>query len=222
MADLQELGQGQGVDEVVAQDATDQDSTAQEPTTRQPAKVNLDESPEFRKWKSEYDRKFAEMQRKHNEELANLTSYQQQLRQQQLANMEPEDRIAFERDEAIRRAEAAERRAQAYEVDQAKRNALQGIATKAKVPVDILMEATSPDHAWEIAWDYKERQDAERQRESEEAKQARQQKREANKVDLGVGKPPPSGDDWEAIEKRYREGKLDTREYFNLALNQRK
>lgn len=221
MAD-QELEQGQGVGEGVVEETTAQETTAQEPVTRQPAKVNLDDSPDFREWKKRYDQKLSSLERSYQQQLAEARAQQERIHQQQLAQMEPEDRIAYERDLALQRAEAAERRAQAYEVEQAKRAALQGIATKAKVPVDVLMDATSPDHAWELAWDYREQEAAKAAKETDEARAKRQEKREANKVDLGIGKPPPSPDDWGAIEKRYREGKLDTREYFNLALNYKK
>jgi hypothetical protein len=217
MADLQELEQGQGVEQEVSNE-TVQDSTAPEPATRQPAKVNLDELPEFRQFKSATDKRIAEMERRYQAQLAAAQQQQEQLRQQQLASMEPEDRVAYELAEERRLRAAAEQRAQAYEVEQAKRAALQGIADKAKVPVDVLMDATSPDHAWELAWDYREQEAAKAAKETPEAKAARQQKREANKVDLGIGKPPPSPDDWESIDKLYRDGKIDTREYFNRTI----
>ena len=196
--DVQELEQEiEGVDEEASQEAVP--STANDAAaTRQPEKrVNLDEFPEFRQYKSARDRAEAERDRKYQAQLAQLQAAQQEMTSRQLAAMDPEERANYERDLAIQEAAYYRQKDQQADIERNKRNTLQGIAERTKVPVDALMEAESPDHAWSIAWEYNEKKAQEAAKQTVEAKQAREQKRAANKVDLGGGTPVQPASEWD-------------------------
>ena len=215
MDDVQELEQEiEGVEPEASQEAVP--STANDAAaTRQPEKrVNLDELPEFRQFKSATDKRIAEMERRHQAQLAQAQAAEQAARQRQLATLDPEERTAYELEEARREAAYYREQAQQVQVLEANRNALQGIADNTKVPVDALMEAESPDHAWSIAWEYNEKKAQEATKETEEAKRAREQKRAANKVDLGGGKAPATSDLDKELAQAFKDG--DVPRYMRL------
>jgi len=88
------------------------ETPAAEPTSPQaPPKLNLDDLPEFRKWKSLTDRRLAESERKAAEAAAAAEQARTQLTEAQLRDAEPEQQITFYQSEMARlKAEQARER----------------------------------------------------------------------------------------------------------------
>jgi hypothetical protein len=193
-------GIGEGVEEV-----RQPDPIAAATPARQPEKSNLDSNEDFRKWKSEYDRKLANAERAANQERQRyqqmIADQESRLRERELAGMDDYQRANYERDEALRMANHAAAQLRDMQTQMARTQALTVIANKAKIPVSALEEASSEGHAWQLAWDYAQQQQEERERqatyESAEKREQREQKRAANKVDVGVGQPSTPTNDWE-------------------------
>jgi hypothetical protein len=193
-------GIGEGVEEV-----RQPDPIAAATPARQPEKSNLDSNEDFRKWKSEYDRKLANAERAANQERQRyqqmIADQESRLRERELAGMDDYQRANYERDEALRMANHAAAQLRDMQTQMARTQALTVIANKAKIPVSALEEASSEGHAWQLAWDYAQQQLEERERqatyESAEKREQREQKRAANKVDVGVGQPSTPTNDWE-------------------------
>lgn len=218
-----------GIGEEVEQDVRQsQDPIAATAPTRQPEKKtdDLTADERFRKWQAEYDKKLANLQK---ESQLKEQRYQQQLaerekalREQQLAGMDDYERAKYEREEAKREAEYWRQQASVIQTQTARERALAQIANKAKVPMEVLEEAESEGHAWQLAWDYREQQEQEqtRQRDEQSAeKQAqREQKKAANRVDTGAGVPAAAADDWGRATDSYRKNK-DAAGLFRYALN---
>lgn len=206
-----------GIGEEVQETGQSDDPIADAAAARQPEKpkVNLDEVEDFRKWKAEYDRKLAAMEK----ERANERAYWQRqaeeaqaaARAKQLEGMDDYERTRFERDEALRIANANAQRLAELQTQIARERELNQIAQKFGVPLSALEEATSRAEALEMAWDYREQRQQEQVRaqaeESEERKQQREQKKQANKVDTGSGIGSTPMSDWEReYEKALKSG----------------
>jgi hypothetical protein len=222
MADVQELEhEVDGVGEVVSTE-TDPSTAADAAATRQPEKVNLDGFKEFREYKSAQDRRISQIERTHQQQLAQARAEAQQIRQQfeqnYVGNMDDEQRAAYVAQQATTRAEAAERRL--YELDmQAERSkVLQDIAERYEVPVAELAEATDPGHARDLAWEYQKRKKEEQATMSDAAVAERQAKRAANKVDVGSGAPVTPATE---LDKQFANAKKNknTKELFRLGLS---
>jgi len=203
-----------GIGEAVQKTGQANDPIADAAQARQPEnqKINLDEIEDFRKYKAEVDKKLAK-ERQERERLA--AQYEQQLDQErrareekELAGMDDYQRTQYERDKAMREAAYWREQAAMIQTQTARERELAGIAAKFGVPRDVLEEATSRAEALEMAWDYQRQQEQEqRQRteaESEERRSEREQKKAANKVDLGsgIGSTPKSD-----FEREYEEAK---------------
>lgn len=183
-------------------------------------KINLDEYPEFRRFKSEYDRKLAETERRYQ---AMLAQQEQQLRAKQFAEMDDYQRIEWERNEALAREQAAQQRLQEYEVVQRKNQVLQRISRVTGVPVEELQDAQDFEDALELAamkrQTIEERRAEQLRLEGERRAAERAAKQANNRVDVGRGTSTPTTD-WDKQYEQFRQRK-DPWSMFQHALGER-
>jgi len=207
-----------GVDAGVSEETAP--ATAQvvaQPTA--PSKINLDESPEFHKWKAEYDRKLRDQEQNYQ---AMLARQAQELKQRTIAEMDDYQRLEYELNETRQREQSAYQRLQEIEVEQAKMRVLREVSTEMGVPVEAIADAADVADAWRLAA-IKQR---ELQQQREQSRQAEENRRvaeragkyEANRVDLGSGSPVPTND-WERTYLAAK-GRKDSRSLFKLALGE--
>jgi hypothetical protein len=196
-----EPGQAQASTPVAPQQTPSAEPGTQVSAEKKP--VNLHEIPEFRKYQSEQDRKFAELQRQ----------LQEQSRRQHeatMAQLSPEQRAQYQlqlKDQEINRLnmtleqrEIAERRA----AD------IQRLSTLSGTPASVLEQADTYDQAVELALEYARQQ-------TPQAQAAQQQRAEANRVDLGFGGAMTDADRRRAEQKAALD-RGDSRAYFKLLL----
>jgi hypothetical protein len=172
--------------------------------TRQPEKqkVNLDEFEEFRNYKSARDKETAQI-RKQQEALARqLEQITQQTREQKLANMDDYEREKFEKEEAKAEAAYWKQQHELTLVQQQRAQALAQIAQKYKVPMEAIEAAGDPAEARDLAWEWREKQLEQENTRSLETQQARAAKKEANRVEVGSGKPSSPDGEWEREYQR--------------------
>lgn len=214
--ELQEQGVGVGTG----------DSTESAPSTAEPVappatapKINLDELPEFRRFRSEYDRKLAETERRYQQMLA---QQQQQLRERQVAELDDYGRLELERNEALQREQYANQRLQEIEVEQAKMRVLREVSAEMGVPVEAIAEAADVADAWRLAAikqrELQQQREVERQAELNRRVAERTQKVENNRVDTGSGTPIPQND-WERGYQELKAKGKTGRDLFAFALN---
>lgn len=114
------------------------------------------------------------------EEAAN--QLRQQNRTLQMRDMSDVERIAFERDEAISYAQSLEQQRAVEAQEQARQEDLRRIAEETGAPLDLLQDAESPQDAWTRAIKHLKST-------TPAARQAEQERSEANQVYLGSGAP---------------------------------
>jgi hypothetical protein len=104
--------------------------------------LNLDELPEFRKWKSAMDKQVAEVRRQAEEERRQREQLEQQVRQAQMRDATPEEQAVYWQGEAARvRAEAEQVRAEQDRERQLKERAIQFLS-------ELDVETDDPDLDW--------------------------------------------------------------------------
>lgn len=152
-------------------------ASASQPGTDKPAATNLHDDPNFRKLQSQYEKRLAEQAKR----LAELEAAREAA---ELADMDDVDRAAYERDKYKRQLEELQ---QAAAIEQQKRTILTELSEKSGVPVEVLSTAESAYDAALLAVDYLKRNGQER--------------REANKVDLGGGRANTPADRYETAAR---------------------
>jgi signal transduction histidine kinase len=219
MADERELvGQDLGVD---AGDSVEESAqpTAQPVAPPTAPKVNLDELPEFRRFRSEYDRKLAETERRYQQQLA---QQQNELRNRQLSEMDDYQRLEYELNETRQREQLAYQRLQEVEVEQAKMRVLREVSSEMGVPVEAIADAADVADAWRLAAikqrELQQQREVERQAQETQRVAERAGKIANNRVDLGSGAPVPTND-WERTYLAAK-GRKDSRSLFKLALGE--
>ena len=80
----------------------DQPAAEQQTPPTPPKPLNLDDLPEFRKWKSQTDKRLAEAERRASEAAAQAEQARAQLTEAQLRDAQPEDQVAFYQSEMAR------------------------------------------------------------------------------------------------------------------------
>ena len=161
-------------------------STAGDADLGQP-KVNLDDIPEFRDWKSKTDRRLAEYEKA-------KTSAEQKAEQQALAGMDQYERAQYEAEKHSRRAKELEDRLMQVQADQYRQQRLGEISKKYNVPIGSL-DDSSPEAALASALDYLSGQGGKRPSNGTTGATA-------PRVDLGGGSPKGQA---ERLKERYRE-----------------
>lgn len=193
MADVQEFeqpmdGVEEGVEESTAPPTADQEQDGQ-PTDKAERKVNLDELVEFREWKRSADQRLAQTEQRYQQMLQQQA---QELRNRQMSEMDDYQRLEYERDEALQRAQYSDQMAEQMRSEQRKFQQLSQVAKEAKVPLDYLMENTeSPDDIWRVVTQYQRQSEQRRAAEAGAAAAAkaaaRQDKQARNTVNTGTG-----------------------------------
>jgi len=219
MADERELvGQDLGVDAGDSAESAQQ-ATAQPVAPPTAPKVNLDELPEFRRFKSEVDRRAAETERRYQQMLA---QQQSELRNRQLSEMDDYQRLEYELNETRQREQSANQRLQEIEVEQAKMRVLREVSQEMGVPVEAIADAADVADAWRLAAikqrELQQQREAERQAQETQRVAERAGKIANNRVDLGSGTPVPTND-WERTYLAAK-GRKDSRSLFKLALGE--
>lgn len=214
---IEELAGDDGaVEEVVTPEVTDL-STGDDETGRQPKeaeqgkpkKPSLDDDPNFRKWKSEQDKKHAALQaaldqanRQRQDDAARQAWYEQQLEQLQTRDLDEPSKLAYENQKLKRMLSAIQ---QQQQIEQGRAKIFQRITARfgaVGVPYEVYANANDADEAWDLAADYALKNMPKKLAASE---QTRAEKREANEVYLGGNSA--SADDWEAKAARLLKNK---------------
>ncbi len=209
---IDEFAEEVGEVEEVVTEVTDLSTVPDEPSrqqrdTEQAPKVkrpSLDDNPDFRKWKSEQDkraaaleRQLSEATRQRQEESQRMAWYEQQLEALQTQHLDEPSKVAYENNKLRRQLAAI---TQQQQIEQGRARIFQKITARfgpAGVPYEAYADAQDADEAWDKAADY-----LIKQAKSPAASQARAERREANTVDLGGGATSPTDDEWEAKAQR--------------------
>lgn len=218
---IEELAEDVGEVEEVATEVADpttvtDDSRQQRETDRPlpirpnpPTKPNLDDNPEFRKWKSEQDKRAAKLEKQLADTLAQrqqenqrMAWYEQQLEALQTQHLDEPQKLQFENQKLKRTLAALEQQRQ---IDEGRQRIFARITARfgpAGVPYDAYAEARDADEAWDMAADY-----ALKNLSPKQAAAAKAEKREANEVDLGGGASSAPDDAYEAKAKKLLKAK---------------
>lgn len=214
--ELQEQGAGVGTG-----DSTESAPSTAEPVVQPtaPSKVNLDELPEFRKFKSEMDRRAAETERRYQQMLA---QQQKELRQRQVDGLDDYGRLEFELNEERQAKAYALQQLEEIRVEQAKMRVLREVSLEMGVPVEAIADAADVAEAWRLAAikqrELQQQREVERQAQETQRVAERAGKIANNRVDLGSGAPVPTND-WERTYLAAK-GRKDSRSLFKLALGE--
>jgi len=230
---IEELAGDDGaVEEVVTPEVTDL-STGDDEAGRQPReaeqgkptkKPSLDDDPNFRKWKSEQDKKHAALQsaldraeRQRQGDAQRQAWYEQQLEQLQTQGLDEPSKLAFENNKLKRMLSALQQQKQ---IEEGRAKIFQRITNRfaeVGVPYEAYANAQDADEAWDLAADYALKNLPQR---SAATAAARAEKRAANDVDLGGGASITPDDEWEAEAARLLKRK-DSIGYARHILKQR-
>jgi multidrug efflux pump subunit AcrA (membrane-fusion protein) len=140
------------------------DSTAKvTPSSRQP-KVNLDELEEFRKYKSEAQKREARILRNQQELQQRLDAEASRRRQVELSGMDETNRAKYERDEALRALQAHQDQQQRDMAAWQWEQILKEISTETGIDFDDLNEkANDVNHAWKLGHAYEKKNSGKRE-----------------------------------------------------------
>lgn len=183
--------------DVAVEAADSKESTAptgDKPVARQPEEseqkeINLDELPSFRKYKSQSDKREAELRRQYAETQRALDQLQGQLHQQRVQGMDDTQRLAYENQLLKQQIQETERKRQLdYMAFQRDRDITE-VAAELGVDRDVLEESLEPGDDSFALWKKAHRlQQTGRETKAPPKAQA-SQSRVDSKVDLGVGSP---------------------------------
>ena len=217
---IEELAGDDGaVEEVVTPEVTDpttgDDETGRQPKEAEqgkPKKPSLDDDPNFRKWKSEQDKKHAALQseldraaRQRQEDAQRQAWYEQQLEALQTRDLDEPSKLAYENQKLKRMMAAIQNerdiengRKRIFEIIQKEWLDEDGV----EVPLSVFADARDAEEAWKLSKRFavaqlKKNPSAEAQRRAE--------KLEANQVYLGGNSA--TSDDWEAKAARLLKNK---------------
>lgn len=128
------------------------DPASDEGKTGQPV-TNLDDLPQFRKFKSEMDKRIASISNETNAERNARLALEDELKRIRMSGMDEPERIAFERDEALRMNQNLLKEVKRRDMMEQKRKDLQHIARKVGVNYDELSDLINDSDTVHEAWD---------------------------------------------------------------------
>lgn len=160
-------------------------------------RVNLDDFPEFRRWKSEQDKRLAQMERQAQEATRRAAQIEQQRQQDIMAQMDDVERLRYQNKLYEQQLVEAEKRRQQDIVNWQKSQDIANVAQKLGLDRSELEQAL-PENAdsyvlWEIALDMREKRVGPVVREREAARAATEQ------VHVPTGQKPPTKNKWEVM-----------------------
>lgn len=183
-------------------------TTGTETEQRQPkqpevdlSKINLDELPAFRQWKSAADRRVATLERELQRQRQEAAGLQQQQRQLAKQHLPPEEQATFELAEAQREIQRLQGEIQRQQSEQQAWGMINRIASATgtdaqELAEDFFVRGLDADAIWEKAIKKA------RGTSTGETKKA-EPKAQAPKVDVGNGRPRTNGD----VEEQIRNAK---------------
>jgi adenine-specific DNA glycosylase len=183
-------------------------STGSSEEVRQPGQAKEDKAfdltahPKFREWQAAQDRKTEQLRQAMLQTQQQAQRYEQALREKQLEGLDDFGRLELRAQEAEAKAQALEQKLYAAEVQQQRAQALAQIASKYKVPMEAIEAAGDPAEARDLAWEWREKQLEQENTRSLETQQAKAAKKEANRVEVGSGKPSSPDGEWEREYQR--------------------
>jgi hypothetical protein len=188
--------------------------TGGEQKERQPKqpKVNLDDIPQFRDWKSKSDQQIAQANQRAQQAEVRMQQIEQQMHELAIRDLPDEDKrlavLQRQAQAAEQRAAAAEQYAQQLVAQQQIDQNLMRISAKTGLPLDearrlFFEERKSPDDIWEIAADRYADQRRKRKTDDDDDDDEGTIRAKANRTDSGSGKSN-SGD---TIEQRIAKAK---------------
>lgn len=150
-----------------------------------PEKVDLTALPSFRQYQSQVDRQIAAERQRNAQLQQQMTALQQRIDEQSMAGMDDYERTEYVAKKATSEAQQLRQQLAQLQAQQARREILADISQKHNVPLSVLEEAQSPDHAEALAMRHllSKQQQAAKAAEPEPAAQPR------NAVDVGGGGP---------------------------------
>lgn len=185
----------QGVEPEISPDGGMAEGSIAEHDGDQPGgseKVDLTQLPSFRQYQSQVDRQIAAERREKDQLRQQLAALEQRMQDSELAGMDDYERNEYMAKRAQQEAQALRQQLQTVQAQQARREVLTEISQRHKVPLSVLEEAQSPDHAEALALRHLlEKREKAAQAETAPAAQPR------NAVDVGGGGP-------RGAEARYR------------------
>jgi hypothetical protein len=116
--------------------------------------------------------------------------------------MDDYERAKFEKQEAEAERDYWKQQHELTLVQQQRAQALAQIASKYKVPMEAIEAAGDPAEARDLAWEWREKQLEQENTRSLETQQAKAAKKEANRVEVGSGKPSSPDGEWEREYQR--------------------
>jgi len=180
-----------------------QTSTPAPQTEQSKPVTNWQDSPEFRAYQSQQDKRVTELQQR----LA-----QQEQRQHEIAmqSMSPEQRTQYQLQLQAQQLQQYQAQFQAMRDMEQKRKDIEELSKLSGAPADVLAQAETYDQATRLALQYAREH-------SPQALAERQAKQEANRVDLGAG-VTHTADDRKAAAAREALAKGDANTFYKFAL----
>lgn len=169
-----------------------------------PAKVNWQESPEFKAYQSQQDKRIAQLQQQ-------LAQQEQRQHEAAMAQMTPEQRTQYQLQLTQRQLQEYQRQLQVSEEQKQRDRDIQQLSKLSGAPADVFAAATTYEEATMLALEYARQH-------SPEALATAAQRREANQVDLGTGSAV-SADDRRVAAAKAKLAEGDSIAYFTTLLS---
>lgn len=157
-------------------------STAKVESTGQPEVIKQED---FRKWQSNADRRIAQAERLAQENAMRAQQFEQAFHQQQLQGLDANGKVAYENQLLQRQLQELQRQRDLDAYAMQRQRDLDDIVRKTGVPLDMIENANNVHEAWQIGYDYREKNGTgQRQVSRQEEILAKTD----NTVDIGGGK----------------------------------
>ena len=168
---------------------------------RQPEKpkINLDESEEFRRWKSEADKRISAAEKAAAASKAEADRLKAIADSARMETMSDEDRLQYQLRVTQQELQAMKNMTEEQKLLSMKAQTLAQISSETGIPVSQLEEAANPTDAWAMGVAYMKKQDK---------KSVRSSQVKENSVDVGGGTPPPTRSTTSALEEAKRRGDM--------------
>lgn len=165
--------------------------------------VNLYELPEFKEYQRQVSRTMTDMQRK-------LQEQEQRQHEAVMAGLSPEQKLAYQLQLKDREIQQYRQTFEQQQIDSQRAADIRNLSQWSGAPESVFAAAGSYDEAVRLAMEYARQN-------SPGAVAAQQQRLEANRVDLGVGKVLAPVDQ-KSAEAKVALDRGDTRAYFRMLL----
>jgi prolyl-tRNA editing enzyme YbaK/EbsC (Cys-tRNA(Pro) deacylase) len=148
----EELENQVAVEDGDSQESTE--STGQQSGDRQPQgqRINLDDLPEFRKWKSQMDQRLSQTERRIQEEQQRAAELENRMHTERMAQMDESERLAYE-NQLLKKSLADQQKQQQQNfLAWQKEQDITDVATTLGVDKEALIEALPPNADSFVLW----------------------------------------------------------------------